>query len=568
MLWAIAIAGCGAAAYSFSAALLNPAVGAELGEPVVFALLANWITLSYVLCGLFAWWRRPDSRFGLVMVCAGFANFFSTLSATTNDVTYTLGLALDFLPPVLFIHVFLAFPTGYLRRRLERAFVVSAYIAAIGFQLTWMLLGGAGPGSLLEVSANEDAATSVQRVALAVMSGFCLAAVALLLRKWRIDRPLRRSMAVLIDVFALGLVMIACLYLAHLFELPVAKELRWATFAALGLAPVAFLWALLNARLARSALGDLLLELRTEPAPTDLRDALARALGDPSLELAYWLPDFEVYADLHGQLVEVHDVPGRATTLIDREGDHVAALIHDPALTDEPELLDSVRAAAGIALENARLQAELRARLEELRGSRARIVEAAQNERRLLERDLHDGAQQRLIALSLNLSLLEARIDGSDEVRAGIDQARREISASLGELREIARGIHPAVVSAHGLGVALEHLVARAPIPVELHVGFEDRLPEPLEVAAYYVVAESLANVAKHAQATSVRIDAVQDNGELVLEIVDDGIGGADSERGSGIRGLADRVEALNGRLRVWTPVGGGTRVKAEIPCV
>jgi signal transduction histidine kinase len=399
------------------------------------------------------------------------------------------------------------------------------------------------------------------------MSGFCLAAVSLLMRRWRIDRPLRRSTTLVVDVFALGLVMIACLYLAHVFMLPIAKELRWATFATLGLAPIAFLWALLNARLARSALGDLLLELRTEPAPADLRDALARALGDPSLELAYWLPDFEVYADLRGQPVEVRDVPARATTLIDRDGAHVAALIHDPALTDEPELLDSVRAAAGIALENARLHAELRARLEELRGSRARIVEAAQNERRLLERDLHDGAQQRLIALSLNLSLLEARIGGSDEVRAGIDQARREISASLGELREIARGIHPAVVSAHGLGVALEHLAARAPIPVELHVGLDGRLPESLEVAAYYVVAESLANVTKRAQATSVRVDAVRNNGELVLEIVDDGIGGADSERGSGIRGLADRVEALNGRLRVWTPVGGGTRVKAEIPC-
>jgi signal transduction histidine kinase len=567
MLWAIAFAGCAAAAYSFSAALQNPAVGANLGEPVVVALLANWITVSYVLCGLFAWWRRPDSRFGVVMVCAGSANFFSTLAASTNEVTFTVGQALDLLPPALFIHVFLAFPTGHLRGPLERALVVSAYVAALGFQLSWMLLGGAGPSSLIEVSANPDAAWSILRAGLAVMSAFCLAAVVLLLRKWRIDRPLRRSMALLVDVFALGLVMIACLFLAHVFEVPVAKELRWAAFATLGLAPIAFLWALLSARLARSSLGDLLLELRTEPAPSDLRDALARALGDPSLELAFWLPDFEVYADLHGRRVDVEDIRGRTTTLIDRDGAHVAALIHDPALTDEPELLDSVRAAAGIALENARLQAELRARLEELRGSRARIVEAAQNERQLLERNLHDGAQQRLIALSLNLSLLDGRIDGDDEVRVGIDQARREIAASLGELREIAHGIHPAVVSAHGLSVGLEHLAARAPIPVELNVELEGRLPEPLEVAAYYVVAESLANVAKHAQATSARVDVLQEGSELVLEIVDDGIGGADSERGSGIRGLADRVEALNGRLRVWTPKGGGTRVMAEIPC-
>jgi signal transduction histidine kinase len=265
--------------------------------------------------------------------------------------------------------------------------------------------------------------------------------------------------------------------------------------------------------------------------------------------------------------VELEDLDGRGSTLIDRDGEHVAILIHDPALEEEPELLDAVRAAAGIALENGRLHAELRARLEELRGSRARIVEAAQTERQLLERNLHDGAQQRLIALSLNLSLLEGRIHGDPEIKAGIDDARLQVAASLTELREIARGLHPAVVSAHGLEVALEQLAVRAPVPVKLHVGIDGRLAEPLELAAYYVVAEGLANIAKHAHATTARIDVLTEQDELVLEIVDDGVGGADSERGSGLRGLADRVEALNGRLRVWTPRGGGTRVKAEIPC-
>ncbi len=328
-----------------------------------------------------------------------------------------------------------------------------------------------------------------------------------------------------------------------------------------------FLVALLSARLAQSAVGDLVLELRSEPAPADLRDSLAHALRDPSLELAYWLPDFGVYVDLDGRPVELPDLEGRATTLIERDGEHVAALIHDPAVEEEPELLHGVQAAAGIALENGRLHAELRARLEELRGSRARIVEAAQSERQLLERNLHDGAQQRLIALSLELSLLKGRMDGDSEARAGIDRARGEIASSLSELREIARGIHPAVVSGHGLAVALEQLAARAPFPVALEVEIDGRLPEPLEVAAYYVVSESLTNVAKHAQAKTARVAVIQDENELVLEIVDDGVGGADSERGSGLRGLADRVEALNGRLRVWTPRGGGTRVKAEIPC-
>jgi len=258
---------------------------------------------------------------------------------------------------------------------------------------------------------------------------------------------------------------------------------------------------------------------------------------------------------------------GRATTLIERKGEHVAALLHDPSLQDEPELLAAVTAAAGIAVENGRLQADLRARLEELRGSRARVIDAGQKERQRLERNLHDGAQQRLIALSLELSLLEQRLEGDPEATTRLDQARREIALSLEELRDVARGIHPAVLSGHGLQVALESIAARAAVPVRLTVELDKRLQERLEVVAYYVVSESLTNIAKHACATRATVDVGRKGGQMIVEVVDDGIGGADTERGSGLRGLADRVEALGGRLRVWTPRGGGTRVQAEIPC-
>ena len=206
--------------------------------------------------------------------------------------------------------------------------------------------------------------------------------------------------------------------------------------------------------------------------------------------------------------------------------------------------------------------------LEELKGSRARIIEAAQTERQRLERDLHDGAQQRLVALSLELGLLEQRFEGDPDAKAALDQTRREVTESLRELRELAHGIHPAVVTGHGLAVALKTLVARAPLPVRLTVDLDERLPERQEVAAYYVVSESLTNVAKYARARQrppSRSDST--DGRLLVEIVDDGIGGADTRRGSGLRGLADRVEALGGRLRIWSPAGGGTRVEAEIPC-
>jgi signal transduction histidine kinase len=340
------------------------------------------------------------------------------------------------------------------------------------------------------------------------------------------------------------------------------------SFFVLGLAPIAFFVGLLQARLLRSSVGDLVLELRDGSGALDVRDALVRALRDPSLTVAFWLPDFRAYADADGREVDlVAAADGRATTLIERNGVRVAALLHDQALKEEPELLDAVTAAAAIALENGRLNAELKARAEELAESRARVADAEQKERQRLERNLHDGAQQRLVALSLELSLLEEHLDNGRDARDRVERAREQIALSLAELRDVARGIHPAVVSAHGLEVALEDLVVHAAVPVDLDISMSGRLPQSLEVAAYYVVCEGLANVGKYADARSVRVSVTHRGGELVVEVVDDGVGGADTERGSGLRGLADRVETLGGRLRVWSPRGGGTRVRAEMPC-
>ena len=563
MLWAIALAGCAAAAASVALALTSD----HVPEPGLQAALLDWITLPYILGGLIAWSRRPDSRFGPLMIAAGFAMFVSSFQWTSAPLPYTIGLAFDLLPAALFVHVFLAFPSGRLERRVERLVVAIAYVAAVGLQLVKMSLGAAGPENLVALVTAPAVANTVQDVQLITVSVLALIAFALLVvRRRSAGRPLRRSVALLVDCFALGLVMIAALLLAAAFEPPAFETIRRVTFGVLGLAPVAFLAGLLDARLARSSVGDLLVDLRGEPGPAELRDALSRALRDPSLTLAYWLPQFESWADLDGRPVVLPERNGvRSTTLIDRDGAHVAALLHDPSLHDEPELLEAVSAGVGIALENGRLQVELRARLEELRGSRGRVIEAGQQERQRLERNLHDGAQQRLIALSLELGLLGEGLD--PDARTRIERARGEVALSLEELRDVARGIHPAVVSGHGLAVALESLAAGAPLPVRLLVNTEGRVQERVEVAAYYVVSESLANVGKHAEASSATIDVSRENGDLVVEIVDDGVGGADSERGTGLRGLADRVEALGGRLRVWTPRGGGTRVRAEIPC-
>jgi signal transduction histidine kinase len=541
----------------------------HVAEPGLQGALTDWITLPYILAGVIAWSRRPDSRFGPLMIASGFVMFLSSLGWANAAVPHTIGLAFDLLPAVVFLHVFLAFPSGRLEHRFERALVGAGYVTAFGLHLVGMAFGGFGPHNVVEVVSEPGVSGTLLDVELLVLSAFCLIGVGVLaVRRRDAGRPLRRSAALLVDSFALGLVMIAALFVAGAFESPAFETIRRVAFLVVGLAPAAFLVGLLNARLARSALADLLLEMRAEPAPGDLRNALARALRDPSLTLAYWLPDYEAWVDVDGRATSPPAAQdGRAVTMIDRSEEHVAALMHDASLEDEPELLDAVSAAAGIALETARLHAELGARLSELRGSRVRVIEAGQKERQRLERNLHDGAQQRLVALSLELTMLKKRLDADPESSKRIDHARSEIALSLEELRAVAHGLHPAVVSGHGLAVALESLAARATVPVRLDVELDGRLPEPLEVAAYYLVSESLTNIGKHAHATSATISVARCNGEVVVEIVDDGVGGADTERGSGLRGLADRVEALEGRLRVWTPIGQGTRVRAEIPC-
>jgi signal transduction histidine kinase len=538
-------------------------------DPGLQASLYCLIEVPYILGGVVAWWRRPDSRFGPLMIAAGYTAFLANLAWANSELPATIGQVFDLVPLVLYLQVFLSYPNGRLETRPERALVLTGYLLAMGLQLVSMALGGVDPDNLIAVTSAPGLVDVITHVQLSALSAVALTGVAVLaFKRYRDGRPTRRMTALLVDSFALVLVMIALLMLAGQFQWDSFETIRRATFVTIGLAPLAFLIGLLTSRLARSDIGDLLVQLRSEPAPEQLRDALAGALRDPSLSLAFWLPEFGVWADVNGKEMRLPGPgSGRSATPIERDSQPVAALIHDPSLDDEPELLDAVSAAAGIALENARLQAELRARLDELQESRARVLSAEQDERRRLERNLHDGAQQRLISLSLDLKRLETRVGDDRGARAEIDQARREIATSLEELRTIARGLHPAVVSGHGLQVALDTLAATAAVPVTMSTELDVRLNEGIEVDAYYVVSESLANIGKHAQASAATVSVARENGTLVVEVTDDGIGGADTERGSGLRGLADRVEAHGGRLRVWTPRGGGTRVRAEIPC-
>ena len=234
---------------------------------------------------------------------------------------------------------------------------------------------------------------------------------------------------------------------------------------------------------------------------------------------------------------------------------------------DDPEPAREAEPAAALALENERLNAELRATVKELRASRARVIEAGLAERRELERDLHDGAQQRLVSLTLGLRTIEDRLDDPSSARELLKMASRELEAALGELRELARGIHPAVLSERGLDAALETLAGRAPLPVRVKATIGERLSEPVELAVYFVVSEALTNVAKYARASQATVRATRRDGRVFVEVSDDGVGGADPSKGSGLNGLADRISALEGKLKVRSEHQQGTVLRAEIPC-
>jgi signal transduction histidine kinase len=301
----------------------------------------------------------------------------------------------------------------------------------------------------------------------------------------------------------------------------------------------------------------------TEPGA--LADALAERLRDPSLQIAYRVGNG--YVDQDGRLFELPaEGSGRAVTQVESEGAPIAALVHDDVLRHEPELVEAVVAAARLAIANERLRAEIRAQLEQVRGSRQRIVEAGDRERRRVERNLHDGAQQRLVSLSLSLAMLREQVGDDPATAAAVVEATAELKRAIAELRDLARGIHPEILTEDGLEAAVGSLDERCSVPVSVTSDVEGRLPETVEAAAYFVVSEALANVAKYAQARSATVAIARANGSLTVSVSDDGVGGADPEGGSGLLGLGDRVAAVGGTLRVESPPGAGTRVVAEIP--
>jgi signal transduction histidine kinase len=543
----LAIAGCAAA---------GPAVAGGLSVlGYAWDQLAIQIALygaGYLVAGSIAWIRRPANPIGPVMLATSAAISLSFLTLHPEPLVWRLAGLFGSVANILVVWIMLAAPSGRLAPGLARP-------ALAAFSVIVLL------GAVL-----EDLDT--RRAVWAAGALVSLVLAVIVVRRWATaSGPSRRSLAPIVLAGVTAALVHALDFTAGVLLIAVTpgSPIQLADAMSRALVPYGFLLGLLRLRMARGAVADLVVELSETPPPERLRDALAGALGDQTLEVVYWSEAFRTYLDANGAPVDLAaDTTGRAVTLLERDGRPLGALLHDPALAEDPGLVAAVGAAVRLAVDNERLAAEVRSQLADVQASRARIVEASDAERRRVERNLHDGAQQRLVALSLALRRAKAQLpdDAGPELTSTLEAAADQLKAALAELRELARGIHPAVLTEAGLGAALRSLARESPVPVTMHLDVPDDLPESVAAAAYFVAAEALANVAKYADADAVELTAEFEGAELRIEVADDGRGGADPAAGTGLRGLADRVAAVGGRLDVGSPAGEGTRVVARMP--
>jgi signal transduction histidine kinase len=655
-------------------------------HPAVATALGLFVSWSFIFAGLIGWTRRPTNRTGMLMVAVGFGVFIGSLREANYSVPYTLGALFGSLFIAMFIHLLLAYPSGGLISRKARALVIAAYVTAFVAPLLDSMFPErqtckphACPDNLVLVSHNHVAHWAQTALWTAASVVLFLATFAFLVGRWRRATPTRRR--ILRPVYLAGglsVVLLAIGFVVTPFSGFGGTLISVALIVTFTAVPFLFLAGLLGTTMARGAgLGTIFSAVPERASPGEVQEGLRQALRDDTAQVAYWYEEGRHYVDVQGNRFELPpDTRQRVVTRLDYADEPVAAIVHDAALREEPELLDGIANAARIALERDKLLVEVRARAQryvallqampdlmfrisregsylsynapnprdlvehdvvdkklwdrlprdladrvlaagraalaghpgvieyaldfedgrrhyegrfaasgddeflmivreiterkqqqqELEASRQRIVAAGDDARRKLERNLHDGAQQRLVSISLSLRLAQGQLEKNPAAAQEVLEAsREELARALEELRELARGIHPAVLTDRGLEAALESLASRAPLPVEIE-GAQTSLPAPVEAAAYYVVSEALTNVAKYAQASSVKVTVEQTNGYAVVEVTDDGLGGADPLRGSGLRGLADRVASLNGKLAIDSPPGAGTRVRAEIP--
>jgi signal transduction histidine kinase len=657
-------------------------------HPALAIALGLFVSWSFILAGLIGSTRRPWNRTGMLMVAVGFGVLVGSLTEANYSLPYTLGALFGSLFIAAYLHLLLVYPSGDLLSREARILIVAGYTTALLAPLLDSMFSARHtckphqcPDNLVLVSHDHTAHVVVTALWTTVSVLVFAVTFWFLVGRWRTGTPaLRRILRSVYLAGGLSVVLLAIGFILTPFSGVANTIVVVALIATFTAVPFLFLAGLLGTSIARTAgIGAILTTVPERATPGEVQEGLRQALRDRTAEVAYWYDEGGHYVDVEGQHFDLpENTRDRVVTRLDYADTHVAAIVHDAALLEEPELLETITSAARIALERDKLLVEVKARAaryralvqaipdlmfrisrdgtylsynapnpgdlllpevvgltlwdrlpdelaervleagrsavdrgtltvieymlnfqegtrhyearfaasgddeflmivreitdrkrqqQELEASRQRIVAAGDDARRKLERNLHDGAQQRLVSLSLSLRLVQSQLrmnpDAADEM---LEASREELAQALEELRELARGIHPVVLTDRGLEAALEALAARAPLPVEIDGTECGDLPPAVEAAVYYVVSEALANVTKYAQASAVKVTVEQLNGSALVEVADDGVGGADPLRGSGLRGLADRVASLSGKLAIDSPPGVGTRVRAEIP--
>jgi signal transduction histidine kinase len=571
-------------------AALTTVVGAASGAPARFLVLDATTGLTFVAAGLVAAWFRPASPAGLLLLVSGALWFVGSYGPTGRPVLTHLGFAFEGYYD-LTLAVLLLLLSATARGLRPRSLVAVLAVAMSARSLGRLTLTDPAvfmpectdcPSNPFALHADVGLFESVELMTNTVMAiCFVLVAIVAASRLLSVSGAARRSRWPVL--LAGTLAMAGAAYHALEYAWPVATgtglleleeplhEVRaWLIFGLRVLVPIGFMVGVIQQRSRAGPLAPLATHLRGRDGSTSTGDAIRTALGDPSASL--------LRARQHAWTTEAglevpvpHDDPAssRAVTLIGSEPSPVAAIEHDRALLEQPELLEGVTTLVHLAIENERLEAELRSQLHEVTQSRARIVSAAEEERRRIERDLHDGAQQRLVAASLSLRdarALAVSAEAAAPLTESLDGLAHELAAAIRELRELARGIHPAILENEGLAAAVAGLARRSSVPVEVRVEIPGRQPAIVESTVYFTIAEALTNTQRYAHATGATVSVTAGPGRVEVAVSDDGVGGVDPARGSGLRGLADRVRALGGGLDIDSVPGSGTAIRAWIP--
>ena len=570
-------------------AVATTAVGMASGAPAQFLVLDATIGFVYIGAGVVAWLRRPEVLTGPLLLACAALNFLGSYGPTGRPVLTTIGFAFegyfDVALAVLVLALPARLPTGlgrWLSIALLAAFGVRSVSRLVLQDPSTMFPDFGLPPNPFAITTDPGAFLAIETAGSASIGIVALSIALVCLRRLVASRPVARR--VMWPILVAGIVAMGAAAFdgaetafstatgAPLLALPDPwqEAFAWSMFGLRLFVPIGLLVGSLRLRRAGGPLVALAVGLGRVPSPVRLQSALAAALGDPDVRLVRPDPDGRGWTAADGgpAAVPVEDAE-HAVTMLEGDGRPLAAIVHDPALREDPALVGSVMAVLRLAVENERLDDELRARLDEVKASRARLVVAAEEERRRVERDLHDGAQQRLVAVTI--ALQQARQSATaggatPELSDRLAAVAEELQGAIDDLRELARGIHPALLADDGLPAAIAALARRSAVAVELRIDLDRRLPPHIEATAYFTIAEALTNAARHAQASRATV-TIRDAGDrLDVSVRDDGVGGADPTRGSGLRGLADRLAAVDGRLVIESPARGGTLLRAEVP--